>query len=577
MTVLVNRCGLPRWNRFCSRLFRTLLQVGLVALAAACARRGLCDASGSLAEAGEQLFTSTGFQMVTAKGIRPTAPRRTTFVRAGSSFQEALDSAKPGDLLVLQSGATFTGPFVLPKKSGSGWIVIQSSAIDRLPMAGTRVSPSNSKFMPVLESAAGSVLATESCASHYWFIGIEIRPAAGVFLYNLVQLGNDERSLNELPHDIVFERCYIHGDPTLGGRRGIAMNSRATIVKDSYFADFKEVGADSQAILSWNGAGPFSIVNNDLQAAGENVMFGSADPTIQGLIPSDIEIRRNHFFKPLSWKMDDPSYAGTPWTVKNLFELKNARRVLIDGNLFEYNWPQAQNGFAILFTVRNQYGGAPWSRIEDVTFTNNIVRHVGSAVNILGFDNNHPSGQTRRVQIRNNLFTDIGGAWGPGRLFQLLEGTADVAIEHNTAFHAENFLYADGHTPHTGFIFRNNIVEQRQYGLIGSGSAPGLASLKQYFPGAVMAGNAIVGANSDLYPPDNSFPKSLVGVGFIDVAAENYRLTKSSDLHQAGTDGRDVGVDFEALASAQRSSASPQIQHENQRTVSGLRAAVTRK
>src|SRR6202043_3375080 len=129
-----------------------------------------------------------------------------------------------------------------------------------------RVSPSNSKFMPVLESAAGSVLATESCASHYWFIGIEIRPAAGVFLYNLVQLGNDERSLNELPHDIVFERCYIHGDPTLGGRRGIAMNSRATIVKDSYFADFKEVGADSQAILSWNGAGPFSIVNNELQA-----------------------------------------------------------------------------------------------------------------------------------------------------------------------------------------------------------------------------------------------------------------------------------------------------------------------
>ena len=39
--------------------------------------------------------------------------------------------------------------------------------------------------------------------------------------------------------------------------------------------------------------------------------------------PSDIEVSGNHFFKPLTWKVDDPSYLGTPWTVKNIFELKN--------------------------------------------------------------------------------------------------------------------------------------------------------------------------------------------------------------------------------------------------------------
>jgi len=32
------------------------------------------------------------------------------------------------------------------------------------------------------------------------------------------------------------------------------------------------------------------------------------------------------------------------------------------------------------FTVRNQDGTAPWSTVEDVTFSNNIVRHTGSAV-----------------------------------------------------------------------------------------------------------------------------------------------------------------------------------------------------
>jgi len=96
-------------------------------------------------------------------------------------------------------------------------------------------------------------------------------------------------------------------------------------------------------------------------------------------VPSDIEIRHNHFVKPLSWKADDPTYAGTAWTVKNLFELKNAQRVLVDGNVFEYNWPAAQNGFAILFTVRNQDGHAPWSTVADVVFSNNIVRHARPA------------------------------------------------------------------------------------------------------------------------------------------------------------------------------------------------------
>jgi hypothetical protein len=67
--------------------------------------------------------------------------------------------------------------------------------------------------------------------------------------------------------------------------------------------------------------------------------------------------------------------AGT-WTVKNLFELKNAKNVVVDGNLLENNWTDAQTGYAVLFTVRNQDGSAPWSTVEAITFTNNIVRHA---------------------------------------------------------------------------------------------------------------------------------------------------------------------------------------------------------
>jgi hypothetical protein len=164
-----------------------------------------------------------------------------------------------------------------------------------------------------------------------------------------------------LPHDLILDRLYVHGSPSVTLRRGVTLNSAAAAVIDSYISDCHEDGSDSQAIGGWNGAGPFKIVNNYLEGAGENFMLGGTDPSIQNLVPSDIEFRRNHCFKPLTWRIGDPSYAGRPWSVKNLFELKNAQRVLIDGNVFENNWTMAQNGFAILFTVRNQDGAAPWS------------------------------------------------------------------------------------------------------------------------------------------------------------------------------------------------------------------------
>ena len=46
---------------------------------------------------------------------------------------------QPGDVITLAAGATFTGPFTLPDKSGSAWITVRTSAPGGLPPAGTRV------------------------------------------------------------------------------------------------------------------------------------------------------------------------------------------------------------------------------------------------------------------------------------------------------------------------------------------------------------------------------------------------------------------------------------------------------
>lgn len=506
----------------------------------------------------------------------------TIAVREGDDLQRALDEAEPGEVIALEAGATFVGPFTLPDKPGSEWITIRSDAPDdRLPSPGNRIDPSYASALAKLVAPRGSVISTAPGAHHYRFIGVEFRPARsnerstwqvleslwkdvrggrrssgkGTFLYALVSLDVDESSVDALPHHIIFDRCYLHGDPDVGTRRGIVMNSRHTAVIDSYLSDFKEVRADSQAIVGWGGPGPFKIVNNYLEAAGENVMFGGADPSIQDLVPSDIEIRNNHFFKPLSWKAGHPQYAGKPWTVKNLFELKNARRVLVDGNLFEHNWPHAQDGFAILFTVRNQQGSAPWSVVEDVIFRNNVVRNVGSGVNILGHDNIHPSRRTRRILIENNLLSDVGAPWGEGRLFQLLDGTKGVVIRNNTAIQSGSMIVGGDGRPHRDFVFVGNIVRHNEYGIIGSNVGVGMPSIKRYFPGATIRDNVMIGGPAERYPEENLFPDTLGAVGFVDGSEDDYRLGESGAYPWNRGDGKSLGVDFGTLCAAITSAA----------------------
>ena len=490
--------------------------------------------------------------------VRPTG--RTIQVKGGPEgardFQAALSSASAGDTIALEAGAEFVGNFTLPAKpeAGDKWITIRSSAPDaKLPPAGTRVSPADAPAMPKLVSPhAEPVIKTAPAAHHFRFIGVEFTVAPGFAQnYGLVLLGDGgalQNSVDKVPHDIVIDRCYIHGNQTGNLRRGIALNSARTAVIDSHISECREVGADSQAICGWNGPGPFKIVNNYLEGAGENFMLGGADPRIANLVPSDVEFRLNHCSKPLSWNPRDPAFAGTRWSVKNLFELKNARRVLIEGNLFENNWVDAQSGPSILFTPRNQDGTAPWSTVEDVTFKDNVIRNVAAGVSILGRDDLHPSQQARRIKIENNLFDEVGGArlGGNGRLFQVLSGAAHVIINHNTAFQAAHVLIADG-APSTGLVYTNNITAPGEYGIFGGGASEGVVTIERYFPQAVIARNVFVGRPSRVYPPGNFFAGSLDEVGFVDRQKRDYRLKSNSAFKRAATDGRDIGCDIEKL------------------------------
>jgi hypothetical protein len=497
--------------------------------------------------------------------VLPTPPRvfvdtsytppagRTIAVGAGGDLQAALRAALPGDVITLEPGAIFRGNFSLAKKAGSGWVVVRSGAPDeKLPAPGTRVTPTFASVMPKIVSQSSSpAVYTEPGAHHYRFIGIEFSadPSAKT-IYSIVSFGGDQVSEADTPYDLILDRCYVHGHPALTSFRGVLLNSASSAVIDSHISEIHVEGRDSQAVLGYNGRGPFKIVNNYLEAAGENIMFGGADPKIRGLVPSDIEIRRNHLFKPPSWRRGDPTFAGVQWTFKNLLELKNAQRVHVEGNLLENMW----GGAALVLTPRNQDRTAPWSVVQDVLFRNNIVKNADSGFAVQSSDDLAPSQPTKRIALVNNLWLvtrTFFGMTSPGGALD------DLLVDHNTAIPVGySTYYTEAATAPALIRFRltNNLMG---FGAFGVSFPMADETLAKYAPGAVIARNALVsiadsgdgqgvtrnrGLSQALY---TSFPNAAAA----GITADG-TLTARSPNRRAGTDGKDIGVDFDELQRA---------------------------
>jgi hypothetical protein len=486
----------------------------------------------------------------------PPAEPRTITVNAGGDLQAAINQANLGDTILLENGAVFEGNLFLSSKPGEGWIEIRPVNTDFLPGPNERITKAHFAQMPkLLTNNTDPALGTFGAAHHYRITGIEFGVVPGRWNWNIVNIGTaQEKNLVEFPHHIEFDRVYVHGDPEHGSIRGFALNGGNLVVKNSHISDFKRPNLDTQAIASWNTPGHIQIINNYLEGAAENIILGGAPPSILNMVPSDIEIRRNHFFKPLSWRAQDPSFAGTAWSVKNLFEIKMGRRITLDSNILEHAWQHHQLGFAIVLTVRTENAQVPQAVVEDIQITNNIIRKTGCGVNFLGvddWDKGAGLGKTRRVTLRNNLIHDVGGEWGCGaRMFQILHNTEEITIDHNTIIQTGGSLLMAEGAPHQQFKMTNNILSYASYGAVGTGIPNGDRVLAHYFPNAQIVKNVIVGTQPNLRPADNIYVNTYDDIKFVDSATHDYRLSEDSSLRGRAGDDTDPGANIEELVQA---------------------------
>lgn len=477
--------------------------------------------------------------------IQTAATAAIVNVPAGGDLQAALNAAQSGDTINLAAGATYTGNFRLAPNAGPAWITIQSSALGSLPGAGVRVSPDQASAMPkIVTPNDASAIQITTGANYYRFVGIEFSVAPGIYIQDVIQAGMGyEPSANQLPHDLDFDRDYIHPDASSGGKRGIALNGGSTTVENSYISGFWSTWQDTQALAGWNGPGPFTITNNYLEAGTETIAFGGAIPSVAGVVPSDILIRGNRFYKPLSWMPGSASYAGIPVSVKNDIEVKNGQNITIDSNTFENNWKGAdQRGYFLLFGVRTELDQVLWAVVNNVKVTNNVFRHGAAGIDITGHDDDG-SGSASNFLVQNNVWDDISSNWGSdGRWFQATTGANNVTIDHNTVFQTGYILIFDVGQEYN--VNATNNIVLRGGDIAGNGAGLGISALIAYVVGGTFTNNVLVGASAGQYPGGNFFPSSIDQIGFVNYAGGDYRLAANSPYKNAGTDSKDLGANL---------------------------------
>ncbi len=525
-----------------------------------------------------------------------------------SDLQAVLNGAACGDTIKLEAGGSWEGPFTLPNKGCTSYITITTTGtVPAVPdfiglcyqqgptllaeqarkatcKAAMKSQYASAKLPKLYTRSTGTAVGTALGADYWRFIGVEIYSAntsTDAPTYTIMRFGfdgpdgTDAKSAADIPDHIFLDRVYLHGNPLGSTRRAILANASNFTLINSFCDDIHEIAQDNQCLMAYNGPGPFRIENNFLEAAGENIMFGGAPPSISGMVPSDIVQTRNYMSKDPTWWADAArigfAFGGKAWLVKNVTECKNCQRNAIHANVMEFSWQMNQNGPLVLMQSLNDGGGCPWCVVKDVSIYNNVIRHGGQAVQLGG----KVAGQAKmgsNIQIYNNLMYDVSTTYAPGAAtcFMISSGSSSgpthepfdrLLINHNTCDNSVDggvFAVFNG----VGDFFSNLTItnnfgrapgtegkpgEWYDAAIVFSGASGGRAGFDTYAPNSYSVSKNVIGtwAAQTVWPGSNDFvtPTQWDAI-FVSRGTRNYNVAAGNRYKNAATDGTDVGVNW---------------------------------
>jgi hypothetical protein len=487
-----------------------------------------------------------------------------------AALQAVLDAWTPGAAGVIELTAGVDYGFITWPVAASGsadnWIIVRSSEYDHasFPAYGERVSAAISAavdtYMPTIsrtiDTAGSRILLTfPSGADYIRFIGINFESNGSTPSPNHYW---STMQINACNH-IGWDRCRFWWHDDLRPVQGwFTQSASATelFVIGSRFENYWGAGQDSSP--TWIYDGKRILIENNYMECIDNGLF-TGDNNFRTI--EDVTFRRNQVTRPLSWA------DGLHGTQKSAcFEAKTGLRLLVEDN-------SASNGltmnatFAVIMIKAD--GNGSGKHTTHVTVRGNKIYNcsaIGMAFHVSGSSPGPGVGPNKDMLAEHNLIYDVGG-----RPFYIYFSSSmrRIQIRHNTLrpnvatqdYHHFN-CFSTGSTAAQYHVFKDNITGGYATTRPTYVGATGAISFNAAWGSTYTATHNIFYTelisqyDNDTSPAplgtltNNAFP-TFAGIGYVDAANDNYRLTPGSTYSSTGaspaSDGTDRGCDVDAL------------------------------
>ena len=463
-----------------------------------------------------------------------------------------MNNAPEYSRLLIDPAGTHTGNYTVPKSNLDLW----NANYAALP-AG-RATTALIGSLPIIRSNSNEhAIKVPINVNNISFKGLQFDPHTSAGLSEHMMLGSlTETVLANVPDNITIDKCLFIGKPTGGTKRSLVIHASNVTVSDTSILDIKADVAsvsETQAIWIMNTPGPVTITNCRLQASGENFLSGGDTMRLNNVNTTGITLEDCLLDKPLAWQSEPQ------WNVKNTLEIKQGIDVMINRCVLDGCWADAQSGYALMLTPKNQYGLSDWTKVANVTFQNSIIRNAAGGFNIAGDDleEGHLAERTDGIYILNNLMllnNTLYGGPGNGKVWLLTQGPANVHIIHNTCLNNGNSIadYDDGAGDRDTIVgvhkINYNIFQHNSTGIRSNESNSATVNLDRFAPdGYEFISNAISGGSGGDYPGGTTLtPTTGNFATYVDLTTGE--LLSGSPYIGAADGGSDIGCNHTLLS-----------------------------